>query len=748
MAQFLRNIQNDFTYGQISQRLLGRSDQKAYYKSVEVMKNMWPYIHGGATRRCGSYYIDNTLDDNQARLIDFIFSNLDAFVIEFTNTKIRFYKNRGRITGASTVNSPYTTADLPNIKYTQSADVLYLFHPDYAPRKLIRNSDTSWTLSTITFLDGPYLQTNVTSTTLTPSATTGSITITASAVTFTNSDVGRLIRIKNGTNWGYVEITAFSTAQQVTATVLSALSTTNATTEWRLGAFSNTTGYPRCGVFHQQRLILAGTRSNPQDVYGSVVNDFENFKPSNLDGTTADDLGFVYTLNDNQVNAIQWLQSRGVLIIGTYGGNFSFYGGSATGDEAITPSNAIAKKQDEFVSDGLSKPVRIGNSILYALGNRRRVRELDYSFDSDSYTGDDLSLLAEDITRKLIIDASYQKEIDPLVWYVLADGKFLSLTYDKKQQVIGWAQHQIGGQFVQNGVSGHAVVESVCCVPNPAGRGSDIYLSVKRTINGSTKRFVEFIDPVYDPDTNGKESMYFVDGGLTYDGRRNAYLTRSGDTGAITFTASSGVFVIGDEGKKLKYKGLTATITTFLGSTSVQATLDDDWSIAPATIEPLQWGIAVNSVSGLNHLNTETVQICADGGTHESKVVTTNAVALDDYYTVVHVGYGYEALLQTLPPENLGAGSLRGRILKIPEFKIGIYNTLGMKYSQYEDGPFLDLVVDDLGPMDVSPPLQTKVIKLEIGGDYLEEPRLYIKHTDPLPLTVLFIAYDVYAHGS
>ena len=120
----------------------------------------------------------------KTRLIPFEFSTIQTYVLEFGNQYMRVYKDKGQVlSGGSAfeISTPYLTAELFEIKFAQSADVMYITHPNHAARKLSRTGHTSWTLTEIDFTDGPYLSQNTTSTTLTPSGTSGSVNITASA---------------------------------------------------------------------------------------------------------------------------------------------------------------------------------------------------------------------------------------------------------------------------------------------------------------------------------------------------------------------------------------------------------------------------------------------------------------------------------------------------------------------------------------------------------------------------------------
>ena len=154
--------------------------------------------------------------------------------------------------------------------------------------KLQRYGHTSWSLVQVAWQDGPWLEENETTTTLTFSAATGlGVTVTASAITgindgegFKATDVGRLIRLTDGTlNWGWAIITAWTSTTVVTVDVRRTVVVTTAETKWRLGSWSATTGYPICGTFYEQRLFAANTTEQPQTFWAAQTADFENMAP-------------------------------------------------------------------------------------------------------------------------------------------------------------------------------------------------------------------------------------------------------------------------------------------------------------------------------------------------------------------------------------------------------------------------------------------------------------------------------------
>ena len=266
----------NFTAGELSPRLDGRNDLSKYPSGCKTLENFIVYPHGSAARRSGTQFISEVKTSaNKTRLIPFEFSTTQTYILEFGNQYIRIYKDKGQVqSGGSAVEvaTPYLTAELFDIKLAQSADVMYIVHPNHATRKLSRTSHINWTLTTCNFTNGPFQDTNTSTTTLTPSATTGSVTITASANTFVSTDVDRLVRIGDG----IAKITGFTSATEVNATTSTDFANTNASTNFSLGAFSTTTGFPSTVTFFEQRLVFAGTINQPQTIFFSKSGDYEN----------------------------------------------------------------------------------------------------------------------------------------------------------------------------------------------------------------------------------------------------------------------------------------------------------------------------------------------------------------------------------------------------------------------------------------------------------------------------------------
>ena len=403
-----------FVSGELGAKLDGRTDFAKYSTGAKTLENFLVHPQGSATRRVGTKFIAEVKDSSKkTRLIPFEFSTVQTYVLEFGDQYMRVYKDQGQVlSGGSAfeISTPYLEAELFDLKFAQSADVMYICHPNHDARKLERTGHTAWTLTQIAFTDGPYLSENTTATTITPSGTTGSITLTASASLFASTDVDRLVSFSNGR----AKITGFTSATVVDATVEDDFDNTNAVSTWKLGAFSDTTGHPSCVSFFEQRLVFAGTTNEPQTLYFSKSGDYENMTA----GTNADD-AMIYTIASNQVNRIRYLKAQRTLIVGTTGGEFTV---SADGtDAAITPSNIVIKKQSSYGTANVDA-IAAGNAVLFLQKAKRKIRELSYNFDTDGYVAPDLTILNDIVTKSGITEMSYQQEPDSILWCVRDDG--------------------------------------------------------------------------------------------------------------------------------------------------------------------------------------------------------------------------------------------------------------------------------------------------------------------------------------
>lgn len=745
MGRPFKYIQSVFNRGEISPRIVGRVDIDAYYNALKYSVNMLPFPQGAVTKRPGTYYVSTVKDSADTTiLIPFKFSTVQNYVIEVGDLYFRFYRNRGVVESSPGVayelTTPWPSTVVRELKFVQSFDRLYVFHKDYQTRVITRTSDTSWTINTLTFEDGPFLPANATATTINPSAATGSITLTASTSIFVAGDVGRQVRLKiSSNNWGWATITAFTSGTVVSATVGSTFTTTGATTNWAFGYFGGTQGWPSVGTIYEQRLIMANTANYPATLFATETGGFgtnAKFSPTNATGTVVDSNGFVYTIGDDQVNDIRWLSSGRILMIGTAGGEHSMTGGTASSYAPVTPSNVTIKRESKTGSAANVRAHRVGSAILYTSRSSLKQRELNYDFGIDSFISRDVTIFNDHITHSGIIDSDFQDEPDPTMWSVLANGDLLGFSYERDQKVEGWHRHQLGGT--------NTAVKAVACIPKPDKDGDDVWLIVQRTINGATVQTVEYITDYFDGANDGKDSAFFVDCGATYDGYLDATLTPGATTGSgVTFTAGSSVFTASMVGDEIRSGTAKATITGYSSGTVVTATITSNFpSVSP--IASGSWSVATMNVTGLTWLEGETVSILADGYYAGQDEVSSGEVVITAFASKIHVGLPYDAVLRTLPIEVKQLGTVAGNVRRAHKLFFYLTETIGLIVNNVINT--MSQVVPFGGgahDLDEGPDLFTGVLETEPPMDHDQEGIIEIKHTWPTNLTINYIAQEM-----
>ena len=656
------------------------------------------------------------------------------------------------------VTTSYTAAQVDDLAFTQSADVLFLAHPSHPPARLERNDTNNWTLtellpssgsSPITVLtDGPFLATNTTDTTLTialadtanwtasftngalsleevgtvspsnvdvttntftlanhplvngmkvqfsaiPSgfastptlsattdyfvvsatqntfkvATTAGgtpvditaaptsddmtvnksfvdkdvyIRVTASAVTginddagFASTDIGRYLRLNSEVapqiKWGYGEIIERLSGSETTVVLVKlkkAIAGVGATTEWQLGSFSETTGYPRTVQIYQQRLVYAGTTEEPQTLFFSKTADFFNFAATEPLGRSTgqfdsagrsiigeqiyEDNALSLTISSDTVDQIEWLSEDRRLTIGTSGGIFQCYG--TDDDVTLTPFSFSITKVSAWACDPTALPAKVGNNLLYVQNNGRKLRELAFDKLQDQYSAADLTLRSEDISETGLIATAYQDQPYSVLWCLRNDGRLAGLTYVDLLQMRAWSRHTIGGSHTDATYGNHAKVESIASIPR--GTHDQLWMIVKRDINGGTKRYVEFLERFFVASEVVPSDAHFVDSGLE---------------------------------------------------------------------EPPTRTSASTAVSALDHLEGESVAILADAAVQPNKTVSSGAITLQTAATNFRIGLGYNSDIKSLPMVAMtGQGTSVGNRKRIHRFTVRLLESLSFKFG-------------------------------------------------------------------
>lgn len=743
-------VQTNFTAGELSPRLVGRSDFSKFENGCREQLNAQSQRHGGAIRRSGTHHVAAVkTSSKRTRLVRFVYSVTQTYVLEFGENYIRFYRNKGRLENGGTpteISTTYTESELVNLKFAQSADQLYIAHPDHAPAVLSRTAGDdslpgTWTLADAQHDNGPYLDINDTAVTLTPAATTGSnINVTASSALFAATDVGRQIRLSNPASnydWGWATITSFTSDTVVKVTINRDFATTNATTDWQLGAWSDTTGWPAAVTFHKQRLWFAATTLEPQTLWSSNAGRFHRFQPSKFDGTVEDLHGIVWTLDDDLVNTIRWLVSdaQGLLML-TDSGPFVGRGGSSPYDP-ITPTSFVTVRQGADGAHATAAPQPVGEVVLVPQIGGREVRELTYRFEIDRFVEPDMTVLAQHITLTNLIETAIQQHRDHVMWATRGDGVLLGFTYEREQEVTAWHRHIMGGSL--NG-SDQPVVESIAVIRD--GDDDLLWLITKRTINDATVRHVEYMEPLFDDDLT-IEDAFMVDAGLSLDNRQTIENATNASPIVLTITGH-GL----SNGDVVKLRDLTGMVEVNQQTYTIANVAADTFELADT--DGRGYGAytgggtaakEVSSVSGLDHLEGETVTILADGGEQTPQVVFSGAITLTSSASIIHVGLPYTSRIQTMPitPQVIGFDP-RGEHQRIWEITLILHNSMGGRFGYSTSETMDDIVyreVDD--DVSLAPPLKSGRSRESFSMSDEEEAYVTVEQRSPLPLTVLSI---------
>lgn len=457
----IRQVKTNFTAGEISDELLGRGDLRAYENGAAKLRNLFIYPTGGITRRAGLRYIDSL--SGEGRLIPFEFNTEQTYLIVLSANNIDVYLDDVKVTS---LNAPWPESEITQVAWTQSADTLLLVHPDHHPKKLLRNELGEFVLEDwIYFTDNnvsfqPFYKFANSNVTLTPSAMTGTITLTSSADIFAPAHAGTRLQIGGK----QVEITAYNSPTVVTATVIEDLSDITATIDWFEQSFSEVRGYPVTVAFHQDRLVVGGSRDLPNRLWFSRSGDIFNFDL----GTGLDDEGIEFSILSDQVNAIRGVFSGRHLQVFTSGAEWMVTG------TPLTPSSVQLNRQTRAgsVINRYVPPVTVDGATVFVARAGNEIREFLYTDIEQAYTAVDLALASRHIPVG-IIDQDY----DPsrrLIFVIRDDGKFATMTFYRAEQVRAWTQHETSG-----------LVKSVSVV------GDDVYMIVQRFGTYMIEKFEE-----------------------------------------------------------------------------------------------------------------------------------------------------------------------------------------------------------------------------------------------------------------
>jgi len=651
--------------------------------------------------------------------------------VNINSTSHTAYGSGGVANKIYEIATTITESILYEIQHTQSADIMYIVHETLAPKKLTRTGHTSWSITDEVLEKGPYLDANTTSTTLNPAsaAIATGVALVASADLFAATDVGRLVKLHGG----HAKITAFTDAQNVTIEILATLSASTATTDWQLGTFVSTLGFPRTVTFFEQRLVFAGTTSFPQTIFASQSGLYTNFDV----GTAAAADAFIYTIAANKVNVIRWLAPARDLIVGTAGGEFRV--GKPVG-EPLKPDNVNITLQTTY-GGNTTEAVQIGNVILFVQKQRKKIREFAYRFDDDAYSAPDMTILAEHVTGTGVYDIAWAQEPESIYWAVRDDGILLGMTYKREEDIIAWHRHILGGFVKHSFNAGTAITAS----------GSDTLKNGKITITSHGYTTGDAV--VYD--ANGNTAITGLDDGRTYyvyviDANTinlaRTYQQAIDRTVQQLTAVGSGTHIFKNHAKVKSIASVSSDtenevyviVERIIDGSRVQyveyldSTLNMDSSLSGLI------NGADGTLTNLDHLEGESVQILVGDAVYPNQTVSNGQISVTLPSTsgqhLVEVGLGYTSKLVTMKIEaGANAGTAQNRPKRFNEIAVRLHETVGVTING-DQIPFRSSAT----PVGQNIPEFTGDKKVtNLGWD--TDGQVTIEQTQPLPMTVLGI---------
>lgn len=284
--------------------------------------------------------------------------------------------------------------------------------------------------------------------------------------------------------YGIVEIKSVTDAKNAKVNVLNGIKEGEPSYQWKLGSWNRGRGYPKLCTFYQDRFVVAATDSKPNFIWFSRTGDYPNFGVEKVEGTITDDSAITLPVINRKMCEIRHLVPANDLIILTSGNEWI-----VRGDKTITPTNCNLKTQTQ--RGALScEPQFIGNRCVFVQERGGTVRDMGYSYESDNYTGQDLTLFVKTLVKgHLAVTSAYAQDPDSIIYYVRDDGQLNCLTYIPEQKVYGWSH------FVTNGK--YRYVESVA-----EGEQDTIYFVVDRVINNKSVKCIERSIPLYTEDNS------------------------------------------------------------------------------------------------------------------------------------------------------------------------------------------------------------------------------------------------------
>lgn len=585
------------------------------------------------------------------------------------------------------IATTYTEAQLPYIGYTQSADVMTLTHLSHDPADLSRLADDNWTLAAksyastvtaptissvvaggtgagsynrnytyvVTAVDADGVESLASSSS---SLNTPSLSQTAYArITWGSVTGASYYRVYKDPSDGTGVYGWIGDSNNLTFDDFNIAPITSDAPPQDRTPFTGADNKPACVTYYQQRQVYGNLNNEPQSVFTTQTGNFNSLRTSNP--ARADD-AVTFTIAAQKVNEIRHLISIDSLIALTSGGEWLVSEGQ---DQVLTPATVGVRPQS-YNGSSWVKPTIINDTAIFVQDKGTRVRDL--AADNGLLTGTDLSIMAEHLFADYeIVDMAYADEPDGIVYCIRDDGVMLGLTYQKEHQVWAWHHHATDGYF-----------ESVATISED-GRDA-VYVIVRRTINGSTKRYIERLEK---REKTNVEDCFCIDSGLSYTGV-TASIEGATAANPVVITATAHPFVNGDTVYIDGVVGMTElnmyefTVANVAANTFELSGIDG--SAYTAYVSGGTVKKVVTAISGLGHLEAKTVVALADGNVVEDLVVSSGAITLPEAANKVHIGLPYIPAIELLDIDTSSASeSLKGKEVSVSKVIIELENSRG-----------------------------------------------------------------------
>lgn len=531
-------VQRALIGGELAPAFALRADLVRYQTGLRRCRNCVIRPEGGAENRAGTAFIKETKDSSKrSYLASFVFTDDQVYVIEAGDFYFRFYKNGAQIEASPGVpyeiGTPYAVGDLPTLLGHQSGNVVTLTHTSYRPRELTRTGDTAWTLTTIT----------TEPTIAAPSGLSHSgqqsgqenrryVVTSGKAVTYEESTASApeavlacaepTAALPINVAWpavaGAVEYYVYCAPHGTATEAAGAYGYIGTTTDLSFNdpgfvpdygrtpplarvLFDTAGNYPATSGRYQQRRLFGGTLNDPETIWGSRVGFPSNFS---IRSPLRDDDAITWTAANDGFQPVRHLRDLKQLLVLTGRGEFKVRGDGEGG--ALKP-DAINPDRQGWEGSSTVAPIVYAQSVLFLSARGTRIRELRFTQELEGVGSRDLTAFARHLfKRKTITRLAMVQAPEPVAYAVRSDGTLLGLSYAPEHEVIAWHRHDTG--------AGDAF-EDVITVPE--GNEDRIYVIVRRTISGVTRRYVErFASRDIDP--ADASTWWFVDSGVSYSG--------------------------------------------------------------------------------------------------------------------------------------------------------------------------------------------------------------------------------------